>query len=86
MQAQETQQRMATGGGPYTPPVVDPNPELDIAIPSLAYCEENVGDMDDFVVEILPVPSGSSGHTEHIPTLEASTGKLAIFFYVITLP
>ncbi|XP_046406303.1 uncharacterized protein LOC124171323 [Ischnura elegans] len=74
MQAQETQQRMATGGGLYTPPVVEPNPELDIAIPSLAHCEENVGDMDDFVLEMLPVPSGISGHTEHIPLLEAPAG------------
>ncbi|XP_046385611.1 uncharacterized protein LOC124155651 isoform X1 [Ischnura elegans] len=69
-QAQETQRRLATGGGPYVPPVCDPNPELEIAIPSLSHCEQNVGDMDDDLLDSPPIPNASSGHTElEYPTI-----------------
>ncbi|XP_046398942.1 uncharacterized protein LOC124165538 isoform X1 [Ischnura elegans] len=69
-QAQETQRRLATGGGPFVPPVCDPNPELEIAIPSLSHCEQNVGDMDDDLLDSPPIPNASSGHTElEYPTI-----------------
>ncbi|XP_046384860.1 uncharacterized protein LOC124155187 [Ischnura elegans] len=51
------QQRMATGGGPYVPQVVDTTPELGVVFPSIEHNIPNTGDSDEVpTVEAAAVP------------------------------